>query len=143
MTSTVPLKHGDVLVPLKGTAWDHNQWRELEVVSIAVVKGVTQHWVKMTDAHGFTTMDTLNLGTLRKGWTRKEKFFKIGATYQFANLNKFIVGDTYRVIEIYHIDDPMTSGHAQSAFAIAKDGLTGKQYGTSLTLSDFERMEKM
>ncbi len=142
MTSTVPLKPGEVLVPIKGTTWADLGWKQLEIVSTTRDKGVTHYWVRMTDRSNITTLNTLNLGTLRAGWERKEKFFKLGVRYKFANASKFSVHDTYKIVELYLVDDPLTPGHAQSAFAIGKDGMTGKQYGTSLTLSDFEKMER-
>lgn len=139
MTSIVPLNVGEVLVPIKGTTWDHNQWKELEIMSSATVKGVSQFWVKMTDQHGFTTMDTLNIGTLRKGWERKSTFFKVGKTYKFSS-NKWTVSDLYRVIEVAHVDDPLTPNDDVIAFVIAKDSMSGRQYGTSLTRNDFSKM---
>ncbi|UVD39737.1 hypothetical protein SEA_ROSEPHARIE_74 [Streptomyces phage RosePharie] len=140
MTSTVPLKDGEVLVPIKGTTWADLGWKQLEIVSSTRSDGVTQYWVRMTDRNNITTLNTLNLGTLRRGWERKEKFFKAGVEYRFAHVSKFSVHDTYKVVELYQIDDPLTPGHAQAAFAVGKDGMTGRQYGTSLTLSDFEKM---
>ncbi|ATW69365.1 hypothetical protein HWB40_gp27 [Streptomyces phage Manuel] len=139
MASTVPLKLGEVLVPIKGTTWDKNQWKELEIMSSATVKGVSQYWVKMTDQHGFTTMDTLNIGTLRSGWVRKDSFFKVGKTYKFE-ANKWTVSDLYRVIEVAHVDDPLTPNDDVIAFVIAKDSVSGRQYGTSLTRNDFSKM---
>jgi len=139
MTSTVPLKVGEVLVPIKGTTWDENQWKELEIMSSATVKGVSQYWVKMTDQHGFTTMNTLNISTLRSGWVRKDSFFKVGKTYKFAS-NKWTVSDLYRVIEVAHVDDPLTPSDDVIALAIAKESAYGRQYGTSLTRNDFSKM---
>lgn len=139
MASTVPLKTGEVLVPIKGTTWDQNQWKELEIMSSATVKGVSQFWVKMTDQHGFTVMDTMNIGTLRRGWERKSTFFVVGKTYKFA-ANKWTISDLYRVIEVAHVDDPLTPSDDVIAFVIAKDVTSGRQYGTSLTRNDFSKM---
>jgi len=139
MTNTVPLNVGEVLVPIEGTMWDYNMWKELEIMSSATVKGVSQFWVKMTDQHGFTVMDTMNIGTLRKGWKRKATFFKVGKTYKFAP-NKYATSDLYRVVEVAHVDDPLTPNDDVIAFAIAKDAPTGRQYGVSLTRNDFSKM---
>lgn len=143
MTSSVPLKDGELLVPIKGTAWANNQWKELEILSSKAVKGITQYWVKMTDGHGFTTLDTLNIGTLRQGWERKEKFYRVGVKYKFASVAKFAVSDTYKIVEVYHIDNPLTPADSLMAFAVATDAMTQKNYGTSLTLSDFNKMVRL
>src|SRR5690606_11108318 len=139
MTNTVPLKVGEVLVPIKGTTWDEKQWKELEIMSSATVKGVSEYWVKMTDQHGFARMNTLNISTLRSGWVRKDSFFKVGKTYKFAS-NKWTVSDLYRVIEVAHVDDPLTPSDDVNALAIAKESAYGRQYGTSLTRNDFSKM---
>ena len=92
-----------------------------------------------TDQHGFTTMNTLNISTLRSGWVRKDSFFKVGKTYKFE-ANKWTVSDLYRVIEVAHVDDPLTPNDDVIAFVIAKDAVSGRQYGTSLTRNDFSKM---
>jgi hypothetical protein len=142
MASTVPLKVGDVLVPIKGTTWEALNWRQLEVMSQTRHKDVTQYWVKMMQENGTETLHTLNLGTLRDGWTRKEKFFKVGSRYRF-DTSKWVVSDEYRIMEVYTVSDPLTPDDDAVAFAVAKDAMTGKQYGTSLTRSDFDKMSKV
>ncbi|UJQ86908.1 hypothetical protein SEA_TREAT_73 [Streptomyces phage Treat] len=136
MTETVPLKIDEILVPKEGTTWDLNGYKQLKLVSVNKLAGTEQWWCEMTSRHG-TTMTTFSTYTLRKGWVRKPTFFQVGKTYTW---NAGYGGETFLVKEIFQIENPQSRGEDVSAFAVATNSW-GKQYGMSLSRSDFRRMK--
>lgn len=139
MTNVVPLKVGEILVPIKGSSWDLTGYTQAELISSATIHGAEQWWCKVIGKNG-TTMTTFSTRLLRRGWVRRERFFKIGSTYKFNNR---VTSDTYKILDVYEIENPLYSSNATSAFAVAKDRMTGRQYGISLSGSDFDIMVKV
>lgn len=137
MTVTVPLKKGDLLVPNDGGTWERN-YVEAEVRAVETIRGVDQAWVDLKGRAGGSTLHSLSVATLRAGWTRKPTFFQVGKSYTWVRV--YLNPETFKVMDTYAIENPMSQGDALSAFAIVTNQY-GKQYGTSLSTSDFRRMK--
>jgi hypothetical protein len=84
-----------------------------------------------------STLHTLTVEGLRAGWTRKPTFFQVGKTYVW---NRYPGGESYKVLDTYLIDKPISPEHDMYAFAVCTEG-TGKQYGTSLSRGDFKNLK--
>lgn len=131
----VPLKEGEVLVPVKGTAWA-TRWKELRLVNSHRFKGVTYWWVEMTSTGGDAHLDTMSIGTLRTTWERKAKFYQIGKTYKFRNVGRT---DTWTVLDIYTVDKVAIFDSKHKAVA-RMDTADGMQDIQTLSQADFDRM---
>lgn len=137
MTEIVPLKKGDVLVPLKDSAW--SAYKEARVIAVETIRGVEQAWVDTIPAYGgISTLNVLSVNTLRRGWERKPTFFQVGKEYVWQRV--YVNAETYKIMDIYQIENPATHDGHLSAFAIVTDAY-GKQFGSSLTVGDFRRMK--
>lgn len=138
MTTVVPLKKGDRLVPNSSSTWGLS-WVEAEVMAVEFVNGIEQAWVRLKPKNGgSSTLNTISVQALRRGWERKPSFYKIGKSYVFQNGG--FTPDTYKVVEVYAIENPLSPSYKFSAFAICTES-SGRQYGTSLNVSDFSRMK--
>lgn len=137
MTTVVPLKKGDRLVPKGDSTWALS-WTEAEVLAVETVNGTEQAWLKLKPKNGFSTLHTLTVDGLRKSWERKPTFYKIGESYTWQRV--YINPETFKILDVYQVENPIAPGDKLSAFAICTDAY-GKQYGTSLNASDFSRMK--
>lgn len=132
MTAIVPLKEGEVLVPIDGSAWQ-SRWKEIKLISCHWFKNTTYWWVEMTDKSGSTHIDTMNVGTLRTNWERKEKFYKVGKVYKFPNRE-----DTWTVLDLYEVARP---AYGNKVKAVARmDTPAGLSDIQTLSADDFRRM---
>lgn len=138
MTNVVPLKKGDRLVPQLGSTWAIS-WAEAEVLDVQFVNGIEQAWVKLSRGGGSTswTLNSISVNALRKGWERKPSFYQIGKTYEWSSS---YATEKFKILDIYLMDNPVIPSEKHVAFAFATDAY-GKQYGTSLSASDFKRMK--
>lgn len=138
MTTVVPLKKGDRLVPNPSSTWGLS-WVEAEVMAVEFVGGIEQAWIKLTPkSGGSSTLNTISVDTLRRTWQRKPTFYKIGGSYVWQRV--YVNPETFKILDVFQVQNPATPGDKFSAFAICTDSY-GKQYGTSLNASDFSRMK--
>lgn len=137
MTNVVPLKKGDVLVPQSDSTWSVN-WVEGEIIDVTTVNGVKQAWINLKPVNGSSTLHTLTVEGLRKSWKRKPTFYSIGKTYTWRRAT--LHTETFKIMDVFSVENPLSSDYRFSAFAIVTD-YTGKRYGTSLNVSDFNRMK--
>lgn len=135
MTAIVPLKIDEILVPIEGSSWDLNGYKQAKLVAKTELSDTEQWWCEITSRYA-TTMTTMSTRTLRTGWVRKPTFFQVGKTYTWSRYD----GETYLVKELFQIPNPQSRGEDVSAFAVVTNSW-GKQYGMSLSRSDFRRMK--
>ncbi|AZF95860.1 hypothetical protein SEA_OLICIOUS_73 [Streptomyces phage Olicious] len=136
MTETVPLKIDEILLPMEGSSWALSGYKQLKLVAKTELGGTEQWWCEITSRHA-TTMTTLSTYTLRQGWVRKPTFFQVGKTYTWSSGYS---DETFLVKELFQIPNPQSRGEDVSAFAVVTDSW-GKQFGMSLSRSDFRRMK--
>lgn len=137
MTTVVPLKKGDLLVPKAGSSWNIS-WVEAEVMAVEFINGIEQAWVKLKPKSGPSAMNTLSVQALRKGWERKPTFYKIGESYTWQRA--YVNPETFKIMDVYEVESPAAPDDRFYAFAICTDSY-GKQCGTSLNAYDFSRMK--